>query len=218
MSAVPALDLTDELRARLVQCAAEVFAERGYDRAGVAEIARRAGVTTGAIYNRFSGKAELLAAAIAEHTEDEFDVLFADHRFQGRMEDIIRIAGSQLVERDQSECPDLLLHAVVAARRDPEVAEVLRANVADRQRRLAEIIDAAKADGGIDPAIDTHALVAFCHAVGFGFLVFDALEVPNPGHLAWEDLITRLVTAVGHPGSFAPSPDLHPTATAAKER
>jgi len=214
VAVVETLDLTgpspvngDDIRVRLVRCAAEVFAERGYDRTGVAEIARRAGVTTGAIYNRFSGKAELLAAAIAEHTEDEFDALFADHRFQGRMEDIIRIAGSQLVERDESALPDLLLHAFVAARRDPEVAELLKANVAERQRRLTEIIDAAKADGGIDPSIDTHALVSFCHAVGFGFLVLDALEIPNPDHAPWEALITRLVSAVGATELTEPHPD-----------
>ena len=38
--------------ARLLAAAADVFAERGYDGAGVAEIARRAGPTTGAIYSR----------------------------------------------------------------------------------------------------------------------------------------------------------------------
>lgn len=214
MATAETLDLTastgavgDELRARLVNSAAEVFAERGYDRTGVAEIARRAGVTTGAIYNRFSGKAELLAAAIAEHTDDEFDALFADRRFQGRMEDIILIAGSQLVERDESALPDLLLHAFVAARRDPEVAELLKANVAERQRRLTEIIDTAKTDGGIDSSIDTHALVSFCHAVGFGFLVLDALEIPNPDHAPWEALITRLVSAVGATEPFDHNPD-----------
>ena len=51
---------SDETRARLVDAAAEVFSERGYDGAGVQEIARRAGLTTGAIYGRFTGKAELL--------------------------------------------------------------------------------------------------------------------------------------------------------------
>ena len=90
----------DELGDRLLSAAAEVFAERGYDGAGVAQIARRAGVTTGAIYSRFAGKADLLAAALDCHTADEFDELFADHRFEGRMEDILTVAGSQLVKRD----------------------------------------------------------------------------------------------------------------------
>src|SRR5687768_7413604 len=86
----PALDLT---RDRLVEAAAAVFAERGYDGAGVQEIARRAGLTTGAIYGRFSGKAELLREAIARCSSDELDELFNQHRFEGRASDIIRMAG-----------------------------------------------------------------------------------------------------------------------------
>ena len=56
----------------LVMVAAEVFpAETGYEGAGVAEIARRAGFTTGEIYSRFAGKADLLAEAIKTCTQDE---------------------------------------------------------------------------------------------------------------------------------------------------
>jgi TetR/AcrR family transcriptional regulator, transcriptional repressor of aconitase len=40
---------SDPTRERLLAAAAEVFAEKGYDRAGVQEIAHRAGFTTGAI-------------------------------------------------------------------------------------------------------------------------------------------------------------------------
>src|SRR5687767_5034028 len=106
-------DTVEPLTERLLAAAAEVFAERGYDGAGVAEIARRAGVTTGAIYSRYRGKAELLVAALDVHTTDELDLLFADHRFEGRMADIIRIAGSHLVDPDDAACPALLLEAFV---------------------------------------------------------------------------------------------------------
>ncbi|CAN5511860.1 hypothetical protein BH20ACT2_BH20ACT2_07930 [soil metagenome] len=190
------LDPTD-VGARLVAAAAEVFAERGYDRAGVAEIARRAGLTTGAIYSRFSGKAELLAEAIDAHTSDELDELFADHRFEGHMQDIIAVAGAHLVKRELREGQALLLEAFVAARRDPQVAELLRARMEDRRARLTEVIEAAKADGGIDDEVDTEALVAFCHAVGFGFVMYEAVELAVPQPAPWEQLITRLVDAVG---------------------
>jgi AcrR family transcriptional regulator len=120
---------------RLVVAAAQVFAERGYDGAGVAEIARRAGLTTGAIYSRFSGKAELLAEAIRSFTGDEFDELFAEHAFEGRVTDILATVGSHLVTREPAPAQAILLEAFVAARRDPEVAEVLRVHLADRSRR-----------------------------------------------------------------------------------
>src|SRR5947208_216480 len=52
------------IRERLLDAAADVFAEQGYDRARVQDIARRAGLSTGAIYGNFRDKADLLADAI----------------------------------------------------------------------------------------------------------------------------------------------------------
>jgi AcrR family transcriptional regulator len=55
----------DSTRQRLLDAATEVFLEKGYDGTRVAEIARRAGLTTGAIYGNFGSKADLLTAALA---------------------------------------------------------------------------------------------------------------------------------------------------------
>src|SRR4051795_1681918 len=101
----------DEIGLRLLDAAAEVFAERGFEGAGVAEIARRAGFTTGAIYSRFAGKADLLAEAIRECTQDEFDQLFAEHAFQGRATDVLATVGSHLVTREPQPGQALLLEA-----------------------------------------------------------------------------------------------------------
>jgi len=43
-------------RARLVRTALKAFAARGYEGVGVAELARAAGVTTGALYHHFGSK------------------------------------------------------------------------------------------------------------------------------------------------------------------
>ncbi|MCU1352916.1 MAG: TetR family transcriptional regulator [Acidimicrobiales bacterium] len=205
-SAVPGGD-EDLLGARLLAAATEVFAERGYAGARVADIARRAGVTTGAIYSRYRGKAELLAEAIDAATGHEFDVLFSDHRFEGRMEDILRIAGSHLVERRhvgaRSHAPGMLLESFAAARHEPDVVALLRDRMQVRHDRLAEIVEAAKESGGIDHEVDTEALVTFCHAVGLGFLLLEVLDRPLPDAVAWELLIIRLLAATGDPSTFA---------------
>ena len=200
MTAVePTIDLT---RARLVEAAAAVFAEKGYDGAGVQEIARRAGLTTGAIYGRFSGKSALLLEAIEQCTDDELDELFNQHRFEGHASDIVRIAGAHLVDRPDEDSHvgnALLLEAFVAARRDPEILAAVRSVMDDRANRLAEVFEVAKADGSLDPALDTTALATFCHAVGLGFLIFDAIGAELPAAAPWEQLITRLVAAVATP-------------------
>ncbi|MCU1353862.1 MAG: TetR family transcriptional regulator [Acidimicrobiales bacterium] len=187
----------DPVGARLLTSAAEVFAERGYAGAKVAEIARRAGLTTGAIYSRYRGKAELLVEAIDTFCVDELDALFTDHRFRGHMEDLLRVAGSHLVERDDSPAPGLLLEAMIAARHEEDVAELLRRRFEDRRSRLALVVESAKASGGIDQSLDTQALVTFCHAVGLGFLLLEVLDTPMPDGARWEELIARLVAATG---------------------
>jgi AcrR family transcriptional regulator len=186
----------DPIRDKLVQAAAAVFAEKGYDGAGVAEIARRAGYTTGAIYGRFTGKAELLLAAIEARSESELDQLFNEHRFEGKVTDILTTVGSHLVTDDMGPQSALLLEAFVAARRDPEVRRLMQGALDLRGDRLADLVAEAQATGAIDPALDAEAVVRFCHAVGFGFLLFRAVELDLPAPGPWEDLIARLVDAL----------------------
>jgi AcrR family transcriptional regulator len=189
----------DPTRDKLVAAAAEVFAEQGYDRAGVQQIAKRAGFTTGAIYGRFRGKAELLLAAIEAQSDDEFEQLFAENRFEGNATDIITTVGSHLVTEEFDNGQALLLEAFVAARRDPEVAVMLRGAIEQRTDQLTTLVDEAKRTGGIDPSLDTLSIVRFCHAVGFGFLLFGAVELGRPQAEPWEALINRLVGAVAEP-------------------
>jgi AcrR family transcriptional regulator len=211
----PVEDTTDtgDITSRLLLAAAEVFAEKGYDGAGVAEIARRAGLTTGAIYSRYSGKAELLAAAIVACVPDEFDQLFAEHAFEGRAKDLLATVGTHLVTREKSPMQGVLLEAFVAARRDPEVAEALKGHFDERRARLAEMIDAGKAIGIVDPALDTFSIVHFAHAVGLGFLLYDSIGVTHPEAAPWEAVIERVTAALDPADPPLPAdPDLHPDA------
>src|SRR5689334_10075836 len=62
----------NEKRERIEQAAARVFAEHGFREAGIADVAREAGVATGSIYNYFASKEELLfATTFAEIDELE---------------------------------------------------------------------------------------------------------------------------------------------------
>ena len=192
----PTHESIDLIREKLVASAAVVFAEKGYDGAGVAEIARRAGYTTGAIYGRFSGKAELLLAAIEARSENELDQLFNEHRFEGKVTDILTTVGAHLVTDDLGPNSALLLEAFMASRRDPEMARRVRESLDLRGDKLAELVTEAKSTGAIDPALDTEALVRFCHALGFGFLLFRAVELDLPAPEPWERLISHLVDSL----------------------
>jgi AcrR family transcriptional regulator len=133
----PPAPLGDAVRERLLAAAAEVFAERGYERAGVAEIARRAGLTTGAIYSRYAGKAELLLDAIDARTHDEIRRLLGGDRPPERGTAVLAALGTHLVEPVADSGHALVFEAFVAARRDPKVAEILRRRIEDQDAPTA---------------------------------------------------------------------------------
>lgn len=205
----------DPTRERLLAAAAEVFGALGYDRAGVQEIASRAGFTTGAIYGRFRGKADLLLAAIETQSHDELDELFAQQddvsEVGEKANDILRTIGSHLVTQQFDNGQGLLLEAFVAARREPEVARMLSDLVSERVGTLTTLVEEAKRAGVVDPSLDSFSIVRFCHAVGLGFLLIGALGLDQPEPEPWEALIRRLVDAVvedpSRPHDGDPGPD-----------
>ena len=197
---------SNELTDRLLQAAAEVFAEKGYERAGVAEIARRAGVTTGAIYNRFGGKAELLLEAVDHHVPRSLDnVLNGASESAGRLPatKVLSTLGDHLLD-DLDGGHGLFLEAMVAARRDPELAARLRERVADEGRRLGKLVDEGTSDGLLDPDLDQQAVVRLAHAIGFGMLLTRSmgLDLPEPDH--WHVVIGRVLDGLALPSASMP--------------
>jgi AcrR family transcriptional regulator len=57
----------EQTRRKLIDAAMDVFAERGFHRASVDDVARAAGFSIGALYANFGGKEELLLAIFDEH-------------------------------------------------------------------------------------------------------------------------------------------------------
>jgi AcrR family transcriptional regulator len=189
MSVVP----DSSTRDRLLAAAVEVFVEQGYEGARLQDIARAAGLTTGAVYANFRGKSELLFAAIGARAELEMDALLAETEARDPRA-LLEVLGDRLVaERRQ---PPLLVDAIAAARRDPALAAGMRERLDGRVRLLTEIVERAKADGSLDPALDAAVFARFGLTLAMGALVLRALQLAPPAEGAWHDLISRLLDAV----------------------
>jgi AcrR family transcriptional regulator len=63
-------DLRRQRAAQIVQAAAEVFAEKGYRRARVIDVARRAGIGKGTVYEYFRNKQEVFLAVFEWYVEE----------------------------------------------------------------------------------------------------------------------------------------------------
>jgi len=74
---------TPARRAQIVRAALASFAEHGYERASLRDIAARADVTHAALLRHFAGKGELLVAALAQRDAD--DELLARHIIESQV-------------------------------------------------------------------------------------------------------------------------------------
>jgi len=182
-----------DTRERLLRAAATVFAERGYDGTRVADIAAAAGVSNGALYAHFDSKAELLVSALRTHGRRLLADLFAADPDRS-VTDLLLIIGRSLPRR-RDEGGNLIVEGLVAARRDEDVAESMRAYIGERADWLAGLMGIAQAGGELDPALSPAALAHFCLliAIGSELVTPDMHQVDDE---AWMTLLRRVVTAL----------------------
>src|SRR4051794_18114114 len=114
---------------RLLRAAADVFAARGYDGTRVADIAEGAGLSNGALYAYFGSKAELLVAALRAHGRRLLSALVAAEPDRS-ISDLLLLTGRRLRRRGDAD-GWLVIEALVAARRDADVAAPMHDYVAE---------------------------------------------------------------------------------------
>lgn len=182
-----------ETRERLLRAAAEAFARHGYDGTRVADIARAAGVSNGALYAHFGSKAELLVAALRAHGRRELDELFAADPDRPVTELLLAIGRSLPQRRDARG--DLVVAALAAARRDRDAARPMNGYVHERAGLLADLVRIAQAGDELDPGLSPNALAHFCLLLGMGSaLVTPDLHAVEDGE--WSALLARVVAAL----------------------
>jgi AcrR family transcriptional regulator len=191
-----------QTRERLLRAAADVFAERGYDGTRVADIAAAAGVSNGAMYAHFASKAELLTGALRAHGRTKLAEMFAADPDRS-ITDMLLVIGRWLPKR-RDLSGFLIVEALVAARRDEDVAEPMREYMSERADWLAVLMQAAQACGELDQALSPSALAHFCLLLAMGSaLVTPDLHAVNEDE--WSALLARLVSALAEPRRAADS-------------
>ena len=184
-----------DIRDQLLDAAAAVFAEQGYEGTRIQEVVRRAGLSTGAVYGRFISKDELLREAVITRS--------VPHALRlpdgvSRAADLIeRIATRTTPELREHEA--LLLEAYVAARRHPEIAGAI--NEASRRWRDAArpVVEAARADGSLADEVDEQSVLFLVRVLRLGLLLHRASGLPEPDAEPWSELVARVVASIGDP-------------------
>ncbi|MDQ4053313.1 MAG: TetR/AcrR family transcriptional regulator [Actinomycetota bacterium] len=150
----------DATRARIVDAAHDLIAERGYAGCSVALVADAAGVATGSVYRHFPDKGALFAEVFRTSTQREVDAVAAAGGAGGRIEE--RIARAVETFAGRALKAPRLAYALIAEPVDPQVeAERLVYRRAYRDIFAALISDAV-ASGELpaqDPQISAAAVV-----------------------------------------------------------
>lgn len=190
----------DALRDSLLEAAARLFLTRGYAEVSMRHLAAACGVTTGAIYNRFRGKLDLLVAAIEAGMDTELEA--GRRRLSARElnlsatepgvheEDLARIAEAY---PGRAGLRALLLEGAAAARRDSKLRTKLREEQMQHLRWWTEIYRAWQRGQHLDRTVDIEAVMMLLWSAELGLGVLEACGIELPSPRAWRMVVERLV-------------------------
>ena len=161
-----------ETRARLLDAAATLFAERGIDAVSVDAVCDEAGRTSGAVYAHFGSKQGLLLALLDEWAHSLVTVIAAEFELAATVEDRLRAVAVNVVTNPSDQTRRLLLlerELWLRAARDPEVARAMRARSREAHERLSRGFAAWIAEGLVDRVAEPDVLATVFRALVIGF-------------------------------------------------
>lgn len=197
----------EQTRAELVEAAARVFALKGYDGASIADITDDAGLSRGSVYTHFPSKAELFIAVVREHgRQDYLDLIGLEQTEDladlssvvGSVNEFLALVGSSFASRPPTDAP-ILVEAIVASKRDPEVSELVTSWILEIEDLIAAAIASDQERGAISPDINAAALARFATLVDLGARLAGVMDLPAVDDDGWSDLVSGLVTSIRNP-------------------
>ncbi len=189
---------SDELRRRIVDVAAELFAEHGYGGTKLAMVAERAGVSARAVRRLTGGREQLFALVIAtkltSEAADRVASAAADPRATPPLAVLVD-AAAQIFAAPESGYSVLELEALTRAHRDDAVRALESARLAKRCANMSAVVEQARCAGGLDDDVDNAALVHLMLALSVGLAVIDPVS-QRPRRANWNALMARIGVSV----------------------
>lgn len=129
----------EDVRARILDAAASVVAERGLAGASVDQVAAAAGFTKGAVYSNFASKDELFLALLEAQSSRRIAAVEAALRDARNLPEALSGVGAELARADPGG-QLLLVEFWQRAVRDPKVREVFVRSRRALRGRIAEVV------------------------------------------------------------------------------
>jgi AcrR family transcriptional regulator/L-amino acid N-acyltransferase YncA len=199
----------DELRQRILDAAAELFAENGFGGTRVRMVAERAGVTPRIVKQLTGSRAQLFADVLGTRPPSESAARIAaaatDPDAAPPVSVLLEAAGDTFAAPERS-WNVVEVEALSRAHTDGEVRALETARLQTRKANLKTVTEQTRCAGGIDDRIDDDAFVHFALALSAGLAVIDPVSESRPTQASWNALMARVGAAFA-PAGFLLSAD-----------
>ena len=129
----------EEARSRILDSANKVFAEKGYHEATMDDIAKRLGVSKGAIYLYFSSKEDLFKAMCKTAPQAFKEILYSSFRDEGNPIQSATKFFDKMLKLSASN-PGLSFEILSEASRNPTLKRILERNHAEYKEVLTSFL------------------------------------------------------------------------------
>ena len=183
-----------DTRARILETAAGLFAERGYAGTSMRDLAEKLGVTPAALYYHFPSKGDILQELVDEPIAHMREVL-------EQQRDLTTPAARTQFVADVLVALSQCSPAAVAVFKDPELQSQINAEVSISGITNVLAIELARGMSGVDdPAlIEPAHLLRAVGAVSGGEAMLNSWHTVHPGlEVLNEDVINQIASFVTH--------------------
>jgi AcrR family transcriptional regulator len=187
--------VSDETRARIIDAACQCFAEHGYSKTSNRDIARTAGLTSGALYHYFRSKAELFSVA---HRYVQSVLLGVYRRAFAEQPTCVAqlcagLEASLSVTRAHPKLAHFAAIASLEIQRHPELAAILEPDTQGIRGFFAQLIEQGRQRGEIAADVDTEAVVNLVVSSLFGLAWLRSQVARDEEHAAAIRAFQRLL-------------------------
>jgi AcrR family transcriptional regulator len=189
-------DAAESTRERILGAAARLFAEQGFSRVSMPEIARASGITAGAIYKHFKSKADLLFQVVTRALQSI--PLFVQSAESGRDATALPRLAAVYTEPELKLLRQLSIEVHSAAGRDSKVRRVLAQSNQLAIERITESIAAAQRADKLDRALEARFVASAISVFIMGLTHMETLLPDLVGDPGWREFVRdRIATVMG---------------------
>ncbi len=146
----------EEAKNRILEAAFQEFSEKGFHQTTMEDVAKRVGVSKGAIYLYFKSKEELFKGIYEKAPQALGDIMRSSFKENNFMESSSQIFDKMM--KQYASNPSLSFEIFAEATRNPDLRKVLRANYDEYVNIMVSFLREQKREGNVTKDIDLRAL------------------------------------------------------------